>query len=184
MKDYANFPSSPPPGTGGRSRKPLFLLGALLLLALAVALIARHTLRRLATEEAVVLRAENASVAEIAPPLPEDYQFYSQLTAEKPLRLDEGRPKDAEQQPAAVPGSRFYILVEYFPVYAEASRRAREIKDLGMGDAIPIKTEPYLRDGTLVFRIRVGPYASRSAMNGARDNLYRVEIPHRILTDF
>ena len=177
MQDYAQaFPPPRPPAKPPRRPFPLLLL-LLPLLVVALFFAARHLMIQIqdgGERTTVVVRPNGTSVPPPAPP--DDYDFYSTLTKEQAVRLDEDeRPKPAQAR------NLYYILVEHFAAYGKASARAEEIRKLGMGQKIDIKVEPYSRQGDLVFRLRIGPYVSRAQINAARARLYEKEIPTRIL---
>ena len=110
---------------------------------------------------------------EILPQPPrEEYGFYNALLEEEPQLFDR------RQQGTALDKKQTYsLLVEYFDSYDRAFGRSEELQELKVQ---PVRVEPFAREEDLKFRIRVGPYTSRSKMNAMRDVLYDNNIPHRL----
>ena len=121
-----------------------------------------------------VLATENPNIQEeeqtfIEPPSSE-YEFYKTLSEEEAevIERQEIQPPPVQQE--------YFLLVEYFVSYDKALARSKELNTLKIS---PIKIEPFGRD--IKFRLRIGPYLSRSKMNAARDILVHHEIPHRVI---
>ena len=174
MQDYARHFPPRPPAKPPRKPFPLFLL-LLPLLAAVTFFAARYLIIQMQDVDEPSAAAVQSNSTAVALPVPtDDYDFYSTLTKEQAVRLNQDAPPQATHQ-------RYYILVEHFAAYGKALARSEEIKQLDMGPKINIKVEPYSSQGELVFRVRIGPYASRLHMNAARGRLYDKEIPHRVL---
>ena len=103
-------------------------------------------------------------------PPPQEYDFYERLPKEKAKIFSRQLPVEREYH------KEYFLLIEYFLSYDTALERSKELTELKV---IPIKVEPF--GSEIKFRLRVGPYLSRSKMNSIRDILFHYEIPHRVI---
>lgn len=149
---------------------PSFLLAiGLLVLIFYIAL---PSLVNLTKQVASTNQAEPKEEVLPSPPN-EEFDFYNILTGEEPQLFDRQQPVEIEKQVS------YSLLVEYFPSYHQAVTRSQDLAQLQLK---PINIEPYVREGELRFRLRLGPYSSRSKTNSMRDILYDNDIPHRVIT--
>ena len=132
-------------------------------------MLAPHSADRRA-REAITESAEVEEEFLAAAPPQEEYEFYEILSAEKPQLFSRNITQKEESR------GEYLIFVEYFLSYDRATERGEDLRELGIER---IKIEPFGKD--LRFRLRLGPYPSRSGMNAVRDILYHNEIPHRLL---
>lgn len=125
-------------------------------------------------DRAVVVNQTPARQSEEAlpPPPREEFGFYNILIEEQPQLFDREQPVEIERQPL------YFLLIEYFLSYDQAMSRSQDIARLNIE---PIAVEPYVREGEIRFRLRLGPYDSRSETNAVRDILYDNDLPHRVI---
>ena len=114
--------------------------------------------------------ASQPSVLANEPPDFEEYEFHKILSEEEAFRLEE----DEDFVPAS--NYRYFIRVFGFETFEEAQLQAGRMVEWGVTSRIRIK--PYTADdySYLLFRIDVGPYLTRSEMQGQRDILYDNEL--------
>jgi len=173
MKMPSDFGSQ---NLGEESRKkrsslllPLFLLAiGLLVLAFYIFM---PSLGSLTKKVATTNQMQPEEEALPAPPR-EEYDFYNILTDEQPQIFDRKQPIELEEQLS------YSLLIEYFLSYDQALTRSQDLVQLKLE---PIKIEPYIREGEMRFRLRIGPYGSRSKTNAMRDILYDNDVPHRFV---
>ena len=149
---------------------PLFLLAVgLLVLAFYIFM---PPLESLTKGAATQNQAEFEEEILPAPPR-EEFDFYNVLTDEQPQLFDRKQPIAVEEQQLS-----YSLVVEYFLSYHQALSRSQDLARLRLE---PIKIEPYVREGEIRFRLRLGPYSSRSQTNAMRDILYDNDVPHRLI---
>ncbi len=108
------------------------------------------------------------------PPTENEYDFYNVLSKEEAVRID--RPE--EKQVLAASKNIYYIIVEDYASYEQAKEELKKMHEWGMNN---FKIEPYSKGYEFIFRIRIGPFVSRSNMNAKRDILYDNDIPNKSL---
>ena len=104
------------------------------------------------------------------PPDDEDYEFYTILDEEEPIRIQ----RDEEEEVLQRSRNIYYVRVPGYTSFDEARARAKDMLDWGIVGSM--RVEPYSEQEKLLFRIRIGPFISRSDMNAQRDILYEKEI--------
>ena len=172
----SDFSSQGQDDNRGKKKSLSFLFPVLLVIIGTVFIFYRfiplisHPLNR---GEGTTVDESSVGKEEILPQPPrEEYGFYNALLEEEPQLFDrrqQGTAPDKKQS--------YSLLVEYFNSYDRAFVRSKELQELKVQ---PVRVEPFAREGDLKFRIRVGPYTSRSKMNAMRDVLYHNDIPHRL----
>lgn len=171
------MPSDFAPKEKKTTKKPVLAGKLWIIVPALVTLFAFYSLSRVwladFVEEPILAESTDPSQEEenisITPP-PREYEFYEILSAEKAAVIERKEPKQNS------PELEYSLLVEYFISYDRALTRSKELTELKI---TPIKVEPYGSD--LRFRLRIGPYLSRSQMNTVRDILFHHEIPHRVI---
>lgn len=110
------------------------------------------------------------------PPETTDYEFYDILNQEEPIRIH----RDKEEQILESSQNLYYVIVKGYRSYDDIRAAARQMEEWGIQGNIG--AEPYATGTDILFRLRIGPFESRSKMNAQRDILYDNDLANEGLT--
>lgn len=176
MKDYINISAKKhPPKTNLYIYKLSMVVGgaSFMLLAFIYLVYQLNITHSLIDNNLVNNQPDSVAVEELPqPPQEKKYDFHNILTEEQPVRIDNTAKK------TTIIKNFYYILVEGYTSYDAAKEELGSISQWGIHN---FKIEPYSRKEELLFRIKIGPFTSRSNMNAKRDILFDNNLPNRSL---